>query len=105
LLKGEGIKMSEASKEGVRETLTAENLGHFNWFEDRYPQAEEAGIVAEGAGWRVYLTDERACSRYKKLHADEGEALADFLKRVRAIDHILTLREERHLRQADASDK
>lgn len=97
--------MGEVSKEGVRETLTAENLGHFNWFEDRYPQAEEAGIVVQGSGWRVYLTDERAYSRYEKLHSDEGQALVDFLKRVRAINHILTRREERRLRQADASDK
>lgn len=97
--------MSESNIEGVREILTAEHLGHFNWFEDRYPQAEEAGIVAQGGGWRVYLTDERAYSRYEKLYADEGEALVDFLKRVRAINHITTRREECRLGQADASDQ
>lgn len=87
--------MSEISKEGVRKTLAADNLCRFNWFQDRGFGVEEAGIVTGGAGWRVYLTDERAYPRYDKLHGDEGEALSDFLKRVRAINELVARREER----------
>ncbi len=88
--------MSHTSKNGVRSILSAERLGHFNWFEDRALRADEVGIVRPRAGWRVYVTDERANPRYDEVHGDEGEALADFLARVRAINHILERRKERH---------
>lgn len=96
--------MSEISKETVHSTLAAENLGRFNWLEDRRPRADEVGIVAHNAGWRVYVTDERENPRYDEVHGDEGEALSDFLARVRGIDHSFARREERRRQEADSSD-
>lgn len=71
--------MSEVEREAVRAILDAENLDHFNWFEDRYLKAYEAGIQKVNSGWRVYGTDERAAALYDKVHAEEGTALAKFL--------------------------
>jgi hypothetical protein len=88
----------------VRDTLAAENLERFNWFEDRGMRVEEAGIVAQGAGWRVYLTDEQGYPSYDKFHGDEGEALVDFLKRVRAINELVALRDKRLRKRSDATD-
>ena len=96
--------MSETSRDTVRDMLAAENLGRFNWFEDRSMGIEEAGIVPQGAGWQVYLTDEEGRPRYEKFHGDEGEALADFIKRVRAINKLVALREKRLRKQSDAAD-
>jgi hypothetical protein len=96
--------MSDISKDGVRAILEAENLGRFNWFEDRRPRADEVGIVAHTAGWRVYSTDERAYEQYEKVHGDEGEALTDFLKKVRATNRYFARREERLRRETNSPD-
>lgn len=94
--------MKNAGKDSVRATLTAESLGHFNWFEDRQPRADEVGIVQADSGWQVYSTDERAGAQYEKVHEDQGEALADFLKKVRATNRYFALRAERPGKQAEA---
>lgn len=92
--------MSGISKAGVLAILEAENLGRFNWLEDRSPRPDEVGLLRQGPGWRVYSTDERAAAQYDKVHTDEEEALADFLKKVRATNHYFSLREERLGQQA-----
>jgi hypothetical protein len=94
-LRKQEIDVSGISRDIVPDFLTAENLGRFNWFEDRSMGIEEAGIVPQGAGWRVYLTDEEGRPRYDKFHGDEEEALGDFLKRVRAINTLFAAREKR----------
>lgn len=96
--------MSDTSREGVRAILEAEHLGRFNWFEDRHPHADEVGIVVQGAGWRVYSTDERAYEQYEKIHGDEGEALADFLMKVRATIRYFARREERLRREKNSAE-
>jgi hypothetical protein len=96
--------MNEASREGVRAVLVAENLGGFNRFEARRPRAGEVGIVVQGAGWRVYSTDERAYEEYEKVHGDEGEALADFLMKVRATNRYLARRGDRLNREKNSAE-
>ncbi|CAI3798993.1 hypothetical protein [Pseudarthrobacter sp. MM222] len=95
--------MNEISKEDVLAILESENLGRVNWFEDRGPRADEAGIVLQIGGWRVYSTDERAAEQYEKVHGDEREALADFLEKVRATNRYFALRAERLSSEADVN--
>jgi hypothetical protein len=99
--------MSETRMGDVRETLVAENLGHFNWFENRPPCADEVGIVKKETKWRarwqVYATDERAYPDYDKWHEDEGPALLDFLDMVRRNKEYFSLLDERR-RPTDAGD-
>jgi hypothetical protein len=98
------MKMNDMNKEDVLAILESENLARFNWFEDRGPRADEVGIVEQTDGWRVYSTDERADEQYERVHDDEAEALADFLKKVRATNRYFALRAERLAAEADASD-
>ncbi len=94
--------MNDAGIDGVREALATESLAHFNWFEDRGLRADEVGIAKAESGWQVYSTDERACAQYEKVHEDQGEALADFLEKVRATNRYFALRAERPGKQAEA---
>ncbi|MDQ0820814.1 hypothetical protein QFZ69_001693 [Arthrobacter sp. V1I7] len=87
--------MSATNRANVRGCVGGRNLGRFNWFEDRGPRANEVGIVAQSAGWRVYSTDERAYEQYEEVYGDEEEALADFLKKVRATNRYFARRAER----------
>jgi hypothetical protein len=96
--------MSETTKDGVERILSAEDLSHFNWFEDRDLRADEVGIVRLGESWRVYSTDERANPIYDVRHADEDGALADFLKKLRATNRYFALRKNRLGQEFDASD-
>jgi hypothetical protein len=67
------------SKEVVRALLDAEDLAHYNWFEDRYQDEYEAGIQEVDSGWRVYYADEKAGTIFDEEYADEAEALTKFL--------------------------
>ena len=71
--------MSAPDKSAVLAILETDCIGHINWFEDRSPDAYEAGIQKVDAGWRVYGTDERAAGRYDEVHEDEEPALTKFL--------------------------
>lgn len=99
--------MSEPNKADIQRILAAENLGRFNWFEDRPPRADEVGIVKKdtkwGTRWQVYSTDERAYPDYDQWHEDEGSALVDFLDMVRRNNEYFANLDERR-RQADATD-
>ncbi|WP_427134892.1 hypothetical protein [Pseudarthrobacter sp. S9] len=44
------VPMNEISKASVLAILETENLGHYNWFEDRYPHAHEAGVQVVDSG-------------------------------------------------------
>lgn len=91
--------MSDTNKQNVLDTLASENLGRFNWFEERSPRPDEVGILEKatefGTGWQVYSTDERACPQYDRWHEGEPAALADFLEKVRATNRFFALRAKR----------
>ena len=91
--------MDQFTADDVKKILSLEHLSHFNWFEDRYPEADEVGILKVASGWRVYSSDEKAGCPYDVVHMDEPSALADFLKRLRATNEWLTLVTERRRRE------
>lgn len=97
--------MSEPDKADIRQILADENLGRFNWFEDRPTRANEVGIVIEetqwGRRWQVYSTDERAYPDYDKWHEDEGPALVDFLDMVRRNNEYFALLGDRQAYPGD----
>jgi hypothetical protein len=92
--------MSEERRAQVRAAIAAERLRYFNWYEQRDPAAEEVGIVPRDGGWLVYITNERAgWKEYDPIvHADEDEALDDFLERLRDLNFLIARRAERRRR-------
>jgi hypothetical protein len=92
--------VSAARRDEVAKIIADEGLRYFNWYEQRDPAAEEVGIVPRDGGWLVYLTNERAgWKEYDPIvHADEDEALDDFLDRLRDLEFLLRRQAERRRR-------
>jgi hypothetical protein len=92
--------MSDAHRDEVAKIITDEGLRYFNWYEQREPAAEEVGIVPRDGGWLVYITNERAgWKEYDPIvHADEDEALDDFLDRLRDLNFLIQRQAERRHR-------
>lgn len=67
-----------------------EKLQDYNMNEERNNRENEVVLRHENDKWIVYVTDERASkiTNSQDIYADEGEALDDFIDRLRA-DKIL----------------
>lgn len=67
-----------------------EKLQDYNLNEERNNRENEVVLRYENDKWIVYVTDERASkiTNSQDIYADEGEALDDFIDRLRA-DKIL----------------
>lgn len=68
------------------EIIQDEKLTNFNMFEERDNKENEVVVVKKKGKWIVYVTDERASKITNSVdeYVTEGEALDDFIDRLRA---------------------
>lgn len=78
------------NKDEAREIILVEKLENYNLNENRTNRENEVGLKFVNDKWIVYATDERASvvTGSCKEFDSEGDALANFIKRLRA-DKIL----------------
>jgi hypothetical protein len=71
------------------EIIQNERLQNLNWFDDHNIKPNEVGISERANKWKVYTSDERANPISVKEFPTEGEALENFIKRLRAFNKSL----------------
>lgn len=72
------------TRDEALETIREEGLHGYVWFEDPSNHTEVVVIQRDGAEWTVLTTNERAGVEGLQRFVDEGEALDDFVRRLRA---------------------
>lgn len=89
------IKMKQGvitmTREDALEIIQNEKLQNFNWFDDHKMKPNEVGISEKANKWIVYTSDERAYPITQKEFQTEGEALENFIKRLRALNKLQNL--------------
>ncbi|MFB3167576.1 Imm59 family immunity protein [Neobacillus sp. 179-C4.2 HS] len=78
-------------KENALKIIQNEKLQNLNWFDDHKIKPNEVGIREKANKWKVYTSDERANPISEKEFQTEGEALKNFIKRLRALNKIQNL--------------
>jgi hypothetical protein len=73
-------------REIALEIIQNEKLQYLNWFDDHKMNPNEIGISEKANKWIVYTSDERANPISEKEFQTESEALANFIKRLRALN-------------------
>lgn len=78
------------TREEAKKIINEEKLLGYNLFEKRDNEENEIIITYDAAHWVVYVTDERASkvTGSEKEFATEEEALANFIKRLRALNAL-----------------
>ncbi len=59
--------------------LAQEGIRHVDLLQDRAASNNEVGLVRDGTGFRVSVTDERGVMRYSEHHDGEADACRDLL--------------------------
>ncbi len=83
--------MITLTRENALEIIQNEKLQNFNWFDDHTIKSNEVGISKKADKWKVYTSDERANPISEKEFQTEGEALENFIKRLRALNKFQNL--------------
>ncbi|MBY0146864.1 Imm59 family immunity protein [Neobacillus niacini] len=76
------------ARKNALEIIQNEKLQNLNWFDDHKIKPNEVGIRETANKWYVYTSDERANPISEKEFQTEGEALENFIKRLRALNKI-----------------
>jgi hypothetical protein len=79
------------TRENALEIIQNEKYMNLNWFDDHNIKPNEVGISEKANKWIVYTSDERANPISEKEFQTEGEALENFIKRVRALNKFQNL--------------
>ena len=81
------------TREEAKKIIDEEKLVGYNLFKKRNNEENEIIIANDTEHWVVYVTDERASkvTGSEKEFATEEEALANFIKRLRALNVLKKL--------------
>jgi hypothetical protein len=79
------------TRENALEIIQNEKLQNLNWFDDHTINPNEVGISEKANKWQVYTSDERANPISEKEFQTEGEALENFIQRLRALNKFQNL--------------
>jgi hypothetical protein len=79
------------TREKALEIIQNEKLQNLNWFDDHKIKPNEVGIREKANKWKVYTTEEWANPISEKEFQTEGEALENFIKRLRALNKFQNL--------------